>query len=71
MEIALPERDVKFGIKIRSDSSQMGQIENFLRPVSEHSETDLKNSQICPMWGQSDLILMPNLTSLMQYFHNL
>ena len=28
------------------------------------TETDLKKSQICPIWGQSDTIWMPNLTSL-------
>ena len=27
------------------------------------TETDLKKSQICPIWDQSDLIWMPNLTS--------
>ena len=28
------------------------------------NKTDFKNSQICPIWGQSDPIWMPNLTSL-------
>ena len=28
------------------------------------TETDLKKSQICPIWGQSDPIWIPNLTPL-------
>ena len=28
------------------------------------TETDLKKSQICPIWGQSDPIWTPNLTTL-------
>ena len=28
------------------------------------SETDIKKSQVCPIWGQSDTIWMLNLTSL-------
>ena len=29
---------------------------------SKCTETDLKKSQICPIWGQSDPIWMPHLT---------
>ena len=47
----------------------MGQIWDFLRSVSVHFEslfkisfsTDLKKSQICPIWGQSAPIWMANL----------
>ena len=28
------------------------------------TDTDLKKSQICPIWGQGDPIWMPNLPSL-------
>ena len=38
----------------------------FWRPASKCTETDLKKSQICPIWGQSDPIWMPNLPSLAQ-----
>ena len=31
---------------------------------TKRTETDLKKSQICPIWGQSDPIWMPNLTFL-------
>ena len=30
-------------------------------------KTDLRKSQICPIWGQSDQIWMPNSTSLVRY----
>ena len=36
----------------------------FWRPAPKCTETDLKKSQICPIRGQSDPILMPNLPSL-------
>ena len=32
----------------------------------KYSETDLKKSQISPIWGQSDPIWVPNSTSLSQ-----
>ena len=35
----------------------------FWRTAPKCTETDLKKSQICPIWGQSDLILLPNMTS--------
>ena len=31
--------------------------------------SDLKKSQICPIWDQSDPILLPNLTSLLHTSH--
>ena len=49
----------------------MEQIWVFLRSVwlgkPKCTETDLKKSQICPIWGQSDPIRMPHLTSLTEY----
>ena len=44
--------------QIGSDWPQMGQIWDFLKSVSVHfgTETDLKKSKICPIWGQSDPI---------------
>ena len=53
------QRVVQFAIQIGSDWSHMGQICDFLRSVSVHfgagapkcTETDLKKSQICPIWG--------------------
>ena len=50
---------------------QMRQIWNILRSVFSTvwlaepncTETDLKKSQICPIWGQSDPICVPNFTS--------
>ena len=39
----------------------MGQIWDILRPV--HFGL-FKKSQICPIWGQSDPILMPTLKSM-------
>ena len=62
---------VKFAILPGSDWPQMGQIWDFLRSVSVHFDSArqkllkliLIKSQICPIWGQSDPIWMPNLTS--------
>ena len=34
-------------------------------PKYRPTQTDLKKSQICPIWGQSDPIWMPNLTSML------
>ena len=59
-------RDVNFGIQIGPDWPQMG--------VPKCTETDLKKSQICPIWRQSNPIWMSNLTSLIQthvYCHEL
>ena len=47
-------RDVRFGIEIRSDWSQMGQIWDF-------KVTDLSHL------GQSDQIYLPNLTYLLEW----
>ena len=52
-------RVVRVWFKIWSDWLQMGQIWDFLRLVSVHfgapapkcTETDLKKSHICPIWG--------------------
>ena len=62
-------RDVKFGIKTRSDWPKMGQIWDFLGSISVHFGSPSLNVlklilryQICLIWGQSDPILMPNLT---------
>ena len=55
-------RGVKYGIQIGSDWPQMGQIWDFFDPKC--TETGLKDSQICPIWGQSDPIWMPYLTPL-------
>ena len=53
-----------------SDWHQMGQIMDFLRSVSVHFGSSqnklkliIKKSQICPIWGHSDPIWMPNLIS--------
>ena len=42
----------------------MRQIWDFWIGEPTCTETDLKKSHICPIWGQSDPIWMPNLTSL-------
>ena len=62
-------KDVKVGIKNGSDWPQNGTyLGHFKISFAEPkcTETDLKKSQICPIWGQSDVIWMPNLTSLLQ-----
>ena len=38
--------------------------------VSKSTQTDLKKSQICPIWGQCDPICMPNLISLLKRVGN-
>ena len=35
-------------------------------PAPKCTENDLKKSHICPIWGQSDPVWMPNLTPLCQ-----
>ena len=45
-----------------NSASKFGQI--VLKCAPKRTETDLKKSQICPIWGQSDPIWMPNLRSL-------
>ena len=56
--------DVKFGIQIGSVWHQMGQNLDAKFDEPNCTETDLKKSQICPIWGQSDPIRMANLPSL-------
>ena len=47
----------------RSDWSQIGQIWGFIQIRSKCAGTDLKKNHISFIWGQSDPIWMPNLTS--------
>ena len=37
---------------------------NFATTEAKRTETDLKMSQICPIWGQSEPFWIPNLTSV-------
>ena len=55
----LINRLTRFGSKV----AQIGP--KWVKSGTFCTETDLKKSQICPIWGQSDPIWMPNLTSLL------
>ena len=56
------DRDVKLDIQIWSDWPPNGINLGLGEPKC--TETNLKKSKICPIRGQSDLVLMTNLISL-------
>ena len=57
--IRLPPNETNLGLfKISLSTFWLGE--------PKCTETDLKQSQICPIWRQSDPILLPNLRSLLQ-----
>ena len=65
--------DVKFGIEIGQIGTTWDKSGTFQYRISfstfwltepKCTETDLKKSQICPIWGHSDPIWKANLTSL-------